>query len=243
MSRGVKRERSQARDTSDDEDAEDKQPRALRSLGNGRAQHSVRESGDAGHDFLPLMLSGRRETEVKVIHIPQTKRVRSTVSHGTVNHSSHDVFEEAAEALTDDDDHRRGRANEDEQAGAPNLTPPERESSHEEDAEPVNNGASYENDELDDDYSSISSLEDQETAVERMKNQDGHTARHGVVDRIELINFMCHKKLVIELGPRLNFVIGHNGSEYSVVMDKLRKGAADGAAAPLRPLQAARAQF
>lgn len=34
----------------------------------------------------------------------------------------------------------------------------------------------------------------------------------GIIERIELRSIMCHTKLVVELGPRVNFIIGKNGS-------------------------------
>ncbi|CAO1633915.1 unnamed protein product [Parajaminaea phylloscopi] len=43
-------------------------------------------------------------------------------------------------------------------------------------------------------------------------------AQSGVISRVELINFMCHKRLVMTLGPRTNFIIGHNGSGKSAIL-------------------------
>jgi recombinational DNA repair ATPase RecF len=39
----------------------------------------------------------------------------------------------------------------------------------------------------------------------------------GVIEKVNLTNFMCHDRLEIKLGPKLNFVIGHNGSECNRV--------------------------
>lgn len=40
----------------------------------------------------------------------------------------------------------------------------------------------------------------------------------GVIERIELVNFMCHKLLTVSFGPQINFVIGHNGSESGCML-------------------------
>ena len=40
----------------------------------------------------------------------------------------------------------------------------------------------------------------------------------GVIKRVSLKNFMCHANFELELGPRLNFIIGHNGSGKSSIL-------------------------
>ncbi|RUP50873.1 hypothetical protein BC936DRAFT_137276, partial [Jimgerdemannia flammicorona] len=56
----------------------------------------------------------------------------------------------------------------------------------------------------------------QEAEPRRQKRRGyGEAAESGVIERIELTNFMCHKYLKVPFGPKLNFVIGHNGSEFT----------------------------
>ncbi|CAI0404527.1 unnamed protein product, partial [Linum tenue] len=40
----------------------------------------------------------------------------------------------------------------------------------------------------------------------------------GTIKRIRLENFMCHSNLQIELGPRVNFITGQNGSGKSAIL-------------------------
>ena len=36
------------------------------------------------------------------------------------------------------------------------------------------------------------------------------------MERIELVDFMCHRKLDVPLSPNVNFILGRNGSEWWV---------------------------
>ncbi|CAG8444247.1 9168_t:CDS:10 [Diversispora eburnea] len=44
------------------------------------------------------------------------------------------------------------------------------------------------------------------------------TAESGVIEYIELVHFMCHKFLKVNFGPKINFIIGHNGSGKSAIL-------------------------
>jgi chromosome segregation ATPase len=55
--------------------------------------------------------------------------------------------------------------------------------------------------------------------IERTKQiGQNHAANNAIIQEITCINFMCHKRLHVELGPLINFVVGHNGSGKSAVL-------------------------
>lgn len=48
--------------------------------------------------------------------------------------------------------------------------------------------------------------------------------RAGYIKCITLVNFMCHSNFSLELGPRLNFIVGNNGSGKSAVLTAITIG-------------------
>lgn len=71
--------------------------------------------------------------------------------------------------------------------------------------------------------------EDDDIATQRIRRQSGRqsnragaltnrAANNGILESITCINFMCHSKLFVTLGPNLNFIVGENGSGKSAIL-------------------------
>lgn len=78
------------------------------------------------------------------------------------------------------------------------------------------------------DGSNGSSTEDEDSDDESSGEQTDHDhsmpAHAGVIQRLSLKNFMCHDSFELDLGPRLNFIIGRNGSGKSAVITGISVG-------------------
>lgn len=46
-----------------------------------------------------------------------------------------------------------------------------------------------------------------------MDNDTDECSACGTIKSVKLVNFMCHEKFEIKFGPRINFIIGRNGSK------------------------------
>ncbi|KAF8940184.1 P-loop containing nucleoside triphosphate hydrolase protein [Dissophora ornata] len=50
------------------------------------------------------------------------------------------------------------------------------------------------------------------------RGRHGMIAEMGVIEVIEMFDFMCHRHLKVPFGPKINFIIGHNGSGKSAIL-------------------------
>ncbi|KAF9962659.1 Structural maintenance of chromosomes protein 6 [Modicella reniformis] len=50
------------------------------------------------------------------------------------------------------------------------------------------------------------------------RGRHGLVAEMGVIELIEMFDFMCHRHLKVSFGPKINFIIGHNGSGKSAIL-------------------------
>ncbi|KAK2812151.1 hypothetical protein FQN50_001508 [Emmonsiellopsis sp. PD_5] len=67
-----------------------------------------------------------------------------------------------------------------------------------------------------------------EDAIERIQTQlvrekyersvENTPAEHGIIERVDCFNFMCHEHFYVELGPLINFIVGKNGSGKSAIL-------------------------
>ena len=72
-----------------------------------------------------------------------------------------------------------------------------------------------------DEEDEIDSDEDRIQEEYRLADADQGLAQSGIVEKIELRNFMCHANFHMEFIPGLNFVMGRNGSGKSTVLTAL----------------------
>ncbi|KAI1332258.1 P-loop containing nucleoside triphosphate hydrolase protein [Xylariaceae sp. FL0255] len=76
----------------------------------------------------------------------------------------------------------------------------------------------------DQDFSHLEHAEaDDQRATQRLRDRptivgDNHIALNAIIESITCVNFMCHVRLHVELGPLLNFIVGENGSGKSAVL-------------------------
>ncbi|KAJ4482308.1 P-loop containing nucleoside triphosphate hydrolase protein [Lentinula aciculospora] len=76
-------------------------------------------------------------------------------------------------------------------------------------------------DNIDDDQFEEQYHERVEKAVDAKRHIVGGVAEHGIIESIEMCQFMCHRFLSFQFGPQINFIIGHNGSGKSAVLSAI----------------------
>ncbi|KAG0246017.1 Structural maintenance of chromosomes protein 6 [Mortierella sp. GBA43] len=55
----------------------------------------------------------------------------------------------------------------------------------------------------------------------KTRGPNGLVAEIGVIEMIEMFDFMCHRHLKVSFGPKINFIIGHNGSGKSAILSAI----------------------
>lgn len=70
----------------------------------------------------------------------------------------------------------------------------------------------------DDDDESTSSTDDEMESPLRTINPSGKPPEAGVIKRVYVENFMCHRKLTVDLCRNVNFIHGQNGSGKSAIL-------------------------
>ncbi|KAJ1032212.1 hypothetical protein NDA18_001707 [Ustilago nuda] len=101
------------------------------------------------------------------------------------------------------------------------VTPDEDEGNHENGEEEEESEDDDDGDDEGDEEDELDSDDDRAEQEPRLADADQSTAQSGIVEKIELRNFMCHANFSIEFGPTLNFVMGRNGSGKSTILTAL----------------------
>ncbi|QLQ80804.1 hypothetical protein HG537_0E01590 [Torulaspora globosa] len=74
-------------------------------------------------------------------------------------------------------------------------------------------------------YASMSQVDESNARLESYSQEEaGEAIPSGYIKKICLRNFMCHENFELELGPKLNFIVGSNGSGKSAILTAITIG-------------------
>ncbi|WVR06445.1 hypothetical protein IAU60_003476 [Kwoniella sp. DSM 27419] len=100
--------------------------------------------------------------------------------------------------------------------GRPDCVEDDREGSHmsEDEPRPEEEAEDYEEPKFKDDALLAAYTASKQTS----KGYKGAISESGVIKSISLIDFMCHRHVTVDFGPKMNFLVGHNGSGKSAIL-------------------------
>ncbi|CAG7998256.1 unnamed protein product [Penicillium salamii] len=83
---------------------------------------------------------------------------------------------------------------------------------------PASNTLAVDEEELSDDELELRQTQIIQEKYSHQMDEVNVPAEHGILERVECYNFMCHDHFNVELGPLINFIVGKNGSGKSAIL-------------------------